>query len=43
MKTSNKKLLAWVAEVEAMCQPDRVEWVDGSQAEYDRLMQLMVD
>jgi phosphoenolpyruvate carboxykinase (GTP) len=42
VKTRNKKLLAWVAEVEAMCQPDRVEWVDGSQAEYDRLMALMV-
>ena len=42
MKTTNKKLLAWVAEVEAMCQPDRVEWADGSQEEYDRLMQLMV-
>ncbi len=43
MSTNHKKLLAWVAEVEAMCQPDRVEWADGSQAEYDRLMQLMVD
>ena len=43
MKTNHRKLLAWVAEVEAMCQPDRVEWADGSQAEYDRLTQLMVD
>jgi phosphoenolpyruvate carboxykinase (GTP) len=43
VKTSHKKLLAWVAEAEAMCQPDRVEWADGSKAEYDRLMQLMVD
>ena len=42
MKTTNKKLLEWVAEVEAMCQPDRVEWADGSKEEYDRLMQLMV-
>jgi phosphoenolpyruvate carboxykinase (GTP) len=25
-----------------MCQPDQVEWADGSQAEYDRLMELMV-
>ncbi len=41
-KTTNKRLLAWVAEVEAMCQPDRVEWVDGSKAEYDRLTELMV-
>lgn len=43
MTTKNKKLLAWVAEVEAMCQPDNVVWCDGSEAEYDRLMQLMVD
>ncbi|MFW5692710.1 MAG: phosphoenolpyruvate carboxykinase (GTP) [Thermoguttaceae bacterium] len=43
MSTKNKKLLAWVAEVEAMCQPERVEWVDGSKAEYDRLMQGMVE
>jgi phosphoenolpyruvate carboxykinase (GTP) len=43
VKTSNQKLLAWVEEVEVLCQPDRVEWVDGSQAEYDRLTQLMVD
>ena len=43
MKTNHKKLLAWVAEVEAMCQPDQVEWCDGTQAEYDRLTQLMVD
>jgi len=43
METKNQKLRDWVAEVEAMCQPDSVEWADGSKAEYDRLMQLMVD
>ena len=41
--TKNKKLLDWVAEVEAMCQPDQVHWCDGSKEEYDRLMQEMVD
>jgi phosphoenolpyruvate carboxykinase (GTP) len=41
--TNNKKLLDWVAEVEAMCQPDQVYWADGSTEEYDRLMQEMVD
>jgi len=43
MKTTHKKLLEWVAEVEAMCQPDRVEWADGSKEEYDRLIELMVN
>ena len=42
-RTSHKRLLAWVREVEAMCRPDRVQWADGLKAEYDRLMQLMVD
>ncbi len=43
MKTNNQKLLAWVAEVEKMCKPDEVVWVEGSRAEYSRLMKLMVD
>ncbi len=42
MATNHKKLLAWVAEVEAMCQPDKVVWCDGSKSEYDGLTELMV-
>lgn len=42
MTTNHKKLLAWVAEVETMCQPDKVVWCDGSKSEYDRLTELMV-
>ncbi|MBZ0254477.1 phosphoenolpyruvate carboxykinase (GTP) [bacterium] len=42
-KTNNKKLLDWVAEVEAMCKPDSVVWCDGSKKEYDDLMHLMVN
>jgi len=40
--TSNKKLLTWVENVARMTQPDAVEWCDGSRAEYDRLMRIMV-
>jgi len=41
--TRNKKLLEWVEEMAALTQPDRVEWCDGSQEEWDRLTQLLVD
>jgi len=36
--TKNKKLLAWVKEVETLCEPDKVYWCDGSKEEWDRLL-----
>ncbi|MBF8271311.1 MAG: pckG [Magnetococcales bacterium] len=41
--SKNSKLNAWVEEVRAMVQPDKVEWCDGSKAEYDRMMQILLD
>ncbi|MBG6085177.1 phosphoenolpyruvate carboxykinase (GTP) [Zhihengliuella flava] len=40
--TSHADLVAWVAEVAEMTKPAEVYWVDGSQAEYDRLTAELV-
>ncbi len=41
--TQNAKLLAWVDEITAMCKPADIHWCDGSQEEYDRLCNEMVE
>ncbi|MEZ5308464.1 MAG: phosphoenolpyruvate carboxykinase (GTP) [Pyrinomonadaceae bacterium] len=40
---SNKELLRWVDEMRDLCKPDNVYWCDGSQEEYDRLCEEMVE
>jgi phosphoenolpyruvate carboxykinase (GTP) len=39
----NANLIAWVSEVAALSKPDAIYWCDGSQDEYDRLCQLLID
>ncbi len=42
LPTNNRRLLAWVDEIANLCQPTRVHWCDGSQAESDALCDSMV-
>ena len=35
----NLKLAKWVSEVVALCKPDYVQWCDGSQQEFDALVE----
>jgi phosphoenolpyruvate carboxykinase (GTP) len=41
-KTTNRKLLAWVDEMTAICTPDKVVWTTGSDSEYSDLCDSMV-
>ena len=42
MQTNNTRLQEWVDEVAALTTPDSVHWVDGSDAEYSRLIDELV-
>jgi phosphoenolpyruvate carboxykinase (GTP) len=41
--TDNQKLLDYVQAHAELCQPDAVEWCDGSEEEYDRLCAVLVE
>ena len=41
--TTHAALVAWVRETAELTQPDRIEWVDGSPAEWTRITDLLVE
>ena len=41
--TKNARLLAWVEENVRLCKPDAVHWCDGSEEEYFRLCDSLVE
>ena len=42
-KTTHEDLIKWITDVSNLCKPDHVYICDGSQEEYDRLCELMVE
>ena len=41
--TTNKHLIRWVEKMADLCQPARIHWIDGSQAEYEWLCDQLVE
>ncbi|MCG8526807.1 MAG: phosphoenolpyruvate carboxykinase (GTP) [Opitutales bacterium] len=43
LPTKHQKLIDWVNECAEMTKPDQVVWCDGSEEEYQRMADIMVD
>ena len=43
LPTTNRHLIRWVDKMADLCQPTDIHWVDGSQEEYERLCDKLVE
>lgn len=43
MTTTNQNLQEWVDQVAALTKPDNIHWCDGSEAEYQQMIDTMLD
>ncbi|MGK0375837.1 MAG: phosphoenolpyruvate carboxykinase (GTP) [Arenicella sp.] len=43
MTTKNQELAAWVSDVATLTQPQNIVWCDGSEKEYQQIVDLMLD
>ncbi|WP_062440496.1 phosphoenolpyruvate carboxykinase (GTP) [Herbidospora daliensis] len=41
--TTHAALAAWVSEIAELTEPDRIEWCDGSEVEWTRLTNMLVE
>lgn len=41
--TISKKLQKWVDECAALCKPDKIQWCDGSEKEFNDLAKMLID
>lgn len=43
MQIKNSKALEWIEQIQALCEPDRVYFCDGSNEQYNELASLLVE
>ena len=41
--TTNKKVLDFIQETQALCQPDQIVWIDGSEEQLEALRKQAVE